>query len=260
VNQRGGTVYPGSSAGWADEISLDLDMVSAACPLCNILLVEAASALNSDLDTAVQEAGTLGATVISLSWGGGDRTDATNSVYHQAGRPILAATGDNGFGVQYPASSRYVIAVGGTRLTRNSTTRGWGETAWSNAGSGCSTHNPAVAPSSFDTGCVGRAEADLSAVADPGTGVAVYDSFHEPGWGIFGGTSASAPIVGAALALLPNPSVAASPQSVYAVAASNFYDVTSGSNGSCSPSQLCNARVGWDGPTGRGTPDFGFLH
>ena len=108
------------------------------------------------------------------------------ALYHQPGQPITASTGDKGFGAQYPATSRWVIAVGGTHLTRTTTGRLWTETVWkaSNTeatGSGCSTHNPAVAPASFNTGCTNRAEADVSAVADPATGVAVYDTFWRVG-------------------------------------------------------------------------------
>src|SRR4051794_14040090 len=262
VNQNGvqGS-YPAPHAGWAQEVSLDLDMASAVCPLCHILLVEANSSRFSSLETAVRKAGALGATDISLSWGSSqtDRPDATNSPYHQAGRPIVVSSGDSGFGVQYPAASRWVISVGGTRLTADSSPRGWTERAWSGAGSGCSGSNPNVAPTTFDTGCPNRrAFTDLSAVADPGTGVSVYDSFHDLGWLVFGGTSASAPIIAAALTLLVNPSFAASPQAVYAIGKGAFFDVTTGANGNCSAQQLCHARAGWDGPTGRGTPNFAF--
>jgi subtilase family serine protease len=269
VNQTGGTTYPSNDTGWATEISLDLDMVSAICPLCHILLVETTSNSFANLEAGVREAGVLGATDMSLSWGsqnGTEQADVANSPYHQSGRPIVVSSGDSGFGVSYPATSRWVITAGGTRLQHSSNARGWSESAWGSAGggqgagSGCSQSNPAVAPASFNTGCAGRAEADLSAVADPNTGVAVYDSFNQPGWAVYGGTSAAAPIIAATAALLPNPSVGASPQAVYAVAAAAFFDVTTGANGTCTPNQLCTARSGWDGPTGRGTPNYSFLH
>jgi subtilase family serine protease len=243
-------------------------MASAICPLCHLLLVETSNNSFANLEAGVREAGTLGATDISLSWGsqnGFEQADAANSPYHQTGRPIFVSSGDSGFGVQYPATSRWVITVGGTHLVPNGTARGWGETVWGSAGggqgtgSGCSTVNPAVAPLSFNTGCANRAETDLSAVADPATGVSVYDSFGESGWLVFGGTSASAPIVAAEMALLDNTS-SVTPQAVYAVTGAAFYDVTSGANGTCSPSQLCTARTGWDGPTGRGSLNFSFLH
>jgi subtilase family serine protease len=270
VNQNGATSpLPASDAGWSQEISLDLDMASAVCPLCHILLIEANNASFTNLETGVLQAGTLGATVVSLSWGSGkgfEQIDVANSPYHQTGRPIFVSSGDSGYGIQYPATSRYVIAVGGTHLVTNGSARGWTESAWGTTnsnhqgtGSGCSSVNPAVAPASFNTGCSMRAETDVSAVADPATGVAVYDSFGQPGWLVFGGTSAAAPIAASAVALLANVTTV-TPQAVYAVNPLVFFDVTTGANGTCNPMQLCRARVGWDGPTGRGTPNFSFLH
>jgi hypothetical protein len=128
---------------------------------------------------------------------------------------------------------------------------------WSGAGSGCSTQNPALTgQASFNTGCAKRAVADVSAVADPNTGVAVYDSTAFQGlsgWLVFGGTSVAAPIIAGVYGLAGN---AASIDNNYPYAHSgSFFDVTSGSNGTCSPAQLCTARVGWDGPTGLGTPN-----
>jgi len=258
VSQTGTTNYPRKDGGWAEEISLDLDMVSATCPNCLILLVEAKSATTASLGKAVNEAATLHATEISNSYGGGDATDASAPYYNHAGIMITASSGDGGFGVEFPASSHFVTAVGGTTLTRGGGTRGWTETAWSGAGSGCSTKNTALTgQASFGTGCAKRAVADVSAVADPNTGVAVYDSFAFQGfvgWLVFGGTSVSSPIIASVYALAGN---AASINNNFPYthdSASTLNDVTSGSNGSCSPSQLCTARVGWDGPTGLGTP------
>ncbi|HEY3482469.1 MAG TPA: hypothetical protein VGL02_26560, partial [Streptomyces sp.] len=144
VNQTGGTSYPPTDAGWATEISLDLDMVSAVCPKCHILLVEASSASYANLGQAVNEAAALHANTISNSYGGGDLSDSSAPYYNHPGIMITASTGDSGYGVQFPASSRYVTAVGGTSLTRASNARGWNETAWTGAGSGCSSYNPAL--------------------------------------------------------------------------------------------------------------------
>jgi subtilase family serine protease len=260
VNQNGGTTPPSSNGGWAQEISLDLDMVSAICPNCHILLVEASSATITNLGTAVNRAATMGATEISNSYGGGDTADSSAPFYNHPGIAVTASTGDSGFGVQFPASSHYVTAVGGTSLTRSGNARGWSETAWSGAGSGCSTLNAILTGQTSlpapGTGCAKRAVADVSAVADPNTGVAVYDSFSFQGfsgWLVFGGTSVSSPIIASVYALAGN---AASIDNNYPYAhASSLFDVTSGSNGSCSPTQLCNARTGWDGPTGLGTPN-----
>ncbi|NUR32085.1 MAG: peptidase S8 [Catenulispora sp.] len=248
---------PPTDAGWATEISLDLDMVSAICPKCHILLVEATSASYANLGAAVNRAAAMGANAISNSYGGGDVSDSSAPYYNHPGIAITASTGDSGYGVSFPASSHYVTAVGGTTLNRASNSRGWSETAWGGAGSGCSSVNTALTgASSFNTGCSRRAVADVSAVANPSTGVAVYDSTPyggRSGWQVYGGTSVSAPIIASVYALAGN---AASVNNNYPYSHSgSFFDVTSGSNGSCSPSQLCTARVGWDGPTGLGTPN-----
>jgi subtilase family serine protease len=258
VDQRGGTRFPRTNAGWAAEISLDLDMVSATCPNCKILLVEADSNSFANLGAAENEAAALGANVISNSFGGSDASDATNGApFNHPGIAITVSSGDSGFGVEYPASSHFVTAVGGTHLTRASNTRGWTETAWNGAGSGCSAFNTALSgQASFNTGCSRRAVADVSAVADPATGVAVFDTVPIQGqsqWLVFGGTSVAAPVVAGVYGLAGN---ARSIDNNFPYAhASALFDVTSGSNGSCSPSQLCTARAGWDGPTGLGTPN-----
>jgi subtilase family serine protease len=257
VNQTGGTSYPPTDAGWATEISLDLDMVSAVCPKCHILLVEATSASYANLGKAVNEAAALHANAISNSYGGGDVSDSSAPYYNHPGIAVTASSGDSGYGVAFPASSHYVTAVGGTTLNKASNSRGWSETVWSGAGSGCSTLNTALTgAASFNTGCSKRAEADVSAVANPSTGVAVYDSTPyggRSGWQVYGGTSVSSPIVASVFALAGN---AAGINNNYPYSHSgSFFDVTSGSNGSCSPSQLCTARTGWDGPTGLGTPN-----
>ncbi len=255
VNQSGGTSYPAGDVGWAEEISLDVDMVSAVCPKCKIVLVEATSNSFADLGAA-ENRGAILANVISNSYGGGDASDATyGAYYNHPGKAITVSSGDSGYGVEYPASSHYVTAVGGTSLRAASNARGWTETAWSGAGSGCSSFNTALSgQASVGTGCARRAVADVSAVADPATGVAVYDTYGGVGgWLVFGGTSVAAPVVAGVFGLAGN---AASIDNNYPYAHSgSLFDVTSGSNGSCSPSQLCTARVGWDGPTGLGTPN-----
>ncbi|MBO0827977.1 MAG: S53 family peptidase [Streptosporangiales bacterium] len=263
VDQNGGTSYPSKDAGWALEISLDLDMVSAACGDCKITLVEAKSASFADLGTAVQQAAKQGAYAISNSYGSQvDASDADYGRYYKhPGIAVTASTGDSGYmGGSYPASSSYVTAVGGTSLSKASNARGWSESAWSGAGSGCSLYNAAIpAASGFDTGCGSkRGMADVSAVADPNTGVAVYDSTPyqgQSGWFTVGGTSASSPIIAGVYGLGGNvPSTGYSNALPYQNAG-KLYDVTTGSNGVvCLPLQLCNARAGWDGPTGLGTP------
>jgi len=259
VDQAGGTKYPRTNSGWAQEISLDLDMVSAACPDCKILLVEANSASFANLGAAVNQAArTAGVVAISNSYGGGDAADTTyGAYYNHPGIAVTASSGDSGYGASYPASSSYVTAVGGTSLVTAANTRGWSETVWSGAGSGCSAYNVALAAAaSAGTGCAKRAEADVSAVADPNTGVAVYDSTPNAGssgWMVFGGTSASAPIIGAVYALSGN--TAGYPNALPYTHTSALFDVTSGSNGTCPTLQWCTARTGWDGPSGLGTPN-----
>jgi subtilase family serine protease len=260
VSQNGTTSYPARDGGWAQEISLDLDMVSAACPSCHILLVEAKTPSFANLGTAVNRAAsTAGVVAISNSYGGSDAPDSTyGHYYNHPGIAVTASTGDDGYqGGSFPADSAYAVAVGGTTLNSSSNARGWTESAWSGAGSGCSSYNAALAAaSSFGTGCSRRAMADVSAVANPQTGVAVYDSTAyqgRSGWLVFGGTSASSPIIASVYALSGN--TAGYPSALPYQHSSSLFDVTSGSNGSCSPTQLCHARTGWDGPTGLGTPN-----
>ena len=262
VNQAGGTNLPRNNGGWAEEISLDVDMVSAICPNCHILLVEASTSSMTNLGTAVNEAAKLGATEISNSYGGGessaDNTYDANYFRHP-GIAITASSGDSGYGAQYPAASQYVTAVGGTSLTRSANTRGWSEAAWSSAGSGCSRYDAQPAwqsgVSNVLSVCSKRAVADVSADADPATGVAVFDSYSYQGlsgWLVFGGTSVASPIIASVYALAGNASSVVSGSYPYAHA-SSFNDVTSGSNGNCG-TLMCNAATGWDGPTGLGTP------
>jgi subtilase family serine protease len=255
VNQTGGTSYPRANSGWATEISLDLDMVSATCPDCHILLVEANSSSFSNLGAAVNYAASVpGVVAISNSYGGSD--SSALSAYNHPGIAVTASTGDSGYGVESPASFDSVVAVGGTSLKRASNTRGWTETAWSGAGSGCSTYNPKPSWQTSATQCSGKANADVSADADPNTGVAVYDSTPyqgRSGWQVYGGTSVASPIVASVYAQSGNTS--GYPASYTWGHASGLNDVTSGSNGSCSPSVWCTAGAGWDGPTGLGTPN-----
>lgn len=257
VNQKGGTSYPRNNGGWAQEISLDLDMVSAVCPNCHIILVEASSASNSNLAAAENTAISLGANVVSNSYGGSE-TGASNSAYNHPGHIITASAGDNGTGASQPCSYSTVVCIGGTSLSRASNARGWSETAWSGSGSGCSAY--VTKPSwQIDTGCKMRSESDVSAVADPNTGVAVYDSYAYQGysgWMVFGGTSVSSPVIASVYALAGNAASLNYAQSIWQHGGTSaLNDVTSGSNGTCSISYICHAGVGYDGPTGWGTPN-----
>ena len=258
VDQNGGTSYPAVDAGWAQEEALDIDMASAICPNCKIILVEANSAYLTDLGTAVNRAVKLGANVVSNSYGGGEYGSETadeNTYYNHPNVAITVSSGDYGYGTQFPAASQYVTAVGGTSLRRATNARGWAETAWSGAGSGCSRY---VSKPGWqaDSGCGNRTIADVSAVADPATGVAVYDSTPyggASGWLKFGGTSVAAPLVGGVYALA---SSASYPVSLAYANPGALFDVSSGSNARrCSPAYLCTSGSGYDGPTGLGTPN-----
>jgi subtilase family serine protease len=262
VDQAGGTSYPRMDVGWAGEQALDVDAVSAICPDCKIVVVQAKSASFANLGAAVNTASKLaGVVAISNSYGSSsDASDATyGSYYNHPGIAITASTGDNGYqGGSYPASSTYTTAVGGTSLAADSSARGWHESAWSGAGSGCSTYNTQPAfQSTAVTGCAKRAMADVSAAADPGQGgLAVYypTSRTTSTWAQVGGTSEASPIIAAVYAL-GSSSLAGYPNALPYAHTASLFDVTSGNNGTCPTTQWCTARTGWDGPTGLGTPN-----
>jgi subtilase family serine protease len=206
VNQTGGTTYPVPNTAWAGEISLDLDMVSAICPGCNILLVEANSPTTADLGTAVNEAVALGANEVSNSYGApASARDAANcnSFYNHPGVVITASSGDTGPGILTPANCPNVVSVGGTTLNANGTETAWNTSPVRGAGGGCSAAQiPApIWEVPATTNCATRAVTDVSAVADPQTGVLVINTFGQKGFMQVGGTSVSAPIIAATYAL-----------------------------------------------------------
>ena len=271
VNQDGAArPLPANDYGWAGEISLDLDAVSAACPSCHILLVEVRGPAPNALAAGVATAVRLGAVAVGNSWGGRESRVLLrfDRLLRHPGVAITVASGDDGYGATWPASSPYVTAVGGTSLRPAADLRGWRETAWSGAGSGCSAIEPKPAWQ-HDAGCARRTVADVAAVADPATGLGVYDTFNNclikllcnsliatgaakglNGWAKIGGTSLSAPLVAAIYALAGDKRSAS-----YAYShRGRLNDVTAGANGSCHGSYLCTARAGYDGPTGLGSP------
>ena len=260
VSQSGGSISKvRGNTGWGQEEMLDLEMVSAICPSCAILYVGANSASFADLGTAVDTAARLGAKVISNSYGGSEFSNEATiaSHYNHFGVAITVSSGDGGYGVQIPAAFNTVTAVGGTTLTLNTNGTRVSETVWSGAGSGCSAYITKPTWQVDQTTCAKRTVADVAAVADPATGVAVYDSYGSrrgANWYVFGGTSVAAPIIGAVYALSEN--TAGVPASLaYALKARSLFDVTIGSNGSCSGTYLCTGGSGYDGPTGNGTPN-----
>jgi subtilase family serine protease len=272
VNQNGKTSpLPGTdpTGGWEGEESLDLDMASAICPNCRITIMETASPNSNNFYPAEDVAATTcAATVISNSWGGSEYSQETTDDSHftHPGIMITASAGDNGYGVNFPAASAHVTAVGGTALTHVGSV--WSQKAWGSAaggngtGSGCSQFiaQPAwqtALGSAYTSVCSKRIGNDVSAVADTNTPVAIYDTFGNTckpsGWCTAGGTSVSAPLIAAVYAIAGNGSTLTYASNAYANTAS-LTDVTSGTNGSCGGTFLCTAQAGYDGPTGLGTP------
>jgi subtilase family serine protease len=274
VNEFGASspLPPTDTTGWSEEISLDLDMASAICPNCNLLLVEANGPFDVDLINGVNTAAAWsGVIAISNSYGGSEDSSITSEcsssvgAYNHPGVAITVSSGDEGYGAEFPASCTYVTAVGGTSLSKNSSVpRGWSETVWETSssegtGSGCSAFMSK--PSwQTDTGCTKRTIGDVSADADPATGVAVYDTAPNSdgvnGWAQFGGTSVSAPLIAGVYALASPPASGDYPSSYAYANTSAFFDVTSGHNGTCTGHPYwCTAEPGYDGPTGWGTPN-----
>jgi hypothetical protein len=270
VNQKGSAKpLPKADSNWATEESLDLDMVSAICPRCHILMVEANSAETTDLGAAVDRAVAMGAKYVSDSWGGPENlfTDPFDHFFNHPGVAVNFASGDGGYGVNYPADLQYVTSVGGTSLKRTSSGRGFTESVWGSPGSGegtasgCSGDEAKPSWQRVDdtepSGCLNRTENDVAAVADPRTGVFIIDSFEQPGHLVVGGTSAASPIITSIYALAGTPTPRTYPAQYPYLHSQHLFPVTKGSNGPCEPSRqyLCTAGPGYDGPTGLGTPD-----
>ena len=259
VNQNGQqSNYPPADGDWDMEISLDVDSVSALCPNCHILLVEANG---NGLNTAEQEAAALGANQITNSWGG----PATAADYQwniPANISIVVSAGDWGYwgagagANYYPESLQRVTDAGGTfTASDTATARGFTETAWNDTGSGCDLTQ--AKPSwQTDKGCTGRSNTDMSANGSPNSGLLVYDSVYYggyQGWYPVGGTSESSPLIAAYYAITGTQG-ASTPQWDYQHAAS-LNDPSSGSDGTCAANiaYICTAQVGYDGPTGVGS-------
>ncbi len=282
-NQEGATSPLPSEApandDWTLEESLDVDMVSAICPLCKIDLVEANNDSGDGLYIAESTAATtLGAKYISNSWGGSETsTDTTfdSEYFGVSGVVYTASAGDSAYsaGVIYPATSPNVVSVGGTTLNTSSNARGWTESVWKTSstegtGSGCSAFEPQpswqTSISIIPPACSDRVDNDVAADADPNTGAAVYDTSNgNGGWLEVGGTSESSPIIASVFALAGNNGNGGNKaaDSIY-THTGNLYEVTASNNGTCTPpaadSVLCTATGAantYNGPTGWGTPD-----
>ena len=253
VGQTGGATPSRSDVGWGQETAIDLQMASAMCPGCHLLLVESTNDYLNNLAAAANYAAQH-ANAVSNSYGGSEAGSTTyESSYNHPGVAITVSSGDSGYGVQFPASSPHVTAVGGTSLVRASNARGFSETVWNGAGSGCSTVY--AKPSwQHDGLCAFRTVADVSAIADPNTGIAMYGpvTSRRSGWMVFGGTSVAAPLIAGIYG--SNGGTANYGGDPYSHTTALF-DVTSGSNGSCGGTYLCTGATGYDGPTGLGTPN-----
>jgi len=254
VNQNGGKKLPPADAGWAGEIALDIQAVSAVCPQCHILLVEAKNPSSANLGQAVDTAVRLGADVVSNSYGADEDIKSIRDSakhYRHPKVPILASSGDAGLTTaSSPAVLPTVWSVGGTALTHTKT-QGWTEKAWRYGGSGCS---QIVAKPAFqkDALCAKRTVADVSMVAD---GFATYDTYglgEDNGWILSSGTSLSSPLFAAAIALAGHPQKLGSPGYAY-THPQGYLDIVTGHNANCEDG-LCNAGPGYDAPTGVGAP------
>ena len=284
LNEHGQTSpLPPEEGEWATEISIDVQMVHAICQDCHVLLVEANSEEFTDLGAAVNAAVKAGATEVSNSYGGPEEpalanlfSELNSSYYEHSGVVITASSGDCGYlnegcsgrpgTADFPASSPDVVAVGGTTLTKRKEV--WSSTVWEGSGGGCSQIFTAAPWQSgvanfAATGCESqRLVADVAAIGNPNTGVEIYDSTPESpgaptGWGVWGGTSVASPIIAAEFALADGSHGVAFPAATlysHLGHSEDLYDVATGSNGVCGTDTSCQAAVGYDGPSGVGSP------
>lgn len=267
---------PPKNIGWCGEIALDVEWAHAIAPAAKIYLVEAASTRMKDMYHAVSVAIQAGANVVSMSWGSEEFAEQTtyDTLFKNPQVSFVASTGDWGSNTCYPATSPYVLAVGGTSLNVDNIGNYQGETAWSGSGGGLSKletwpsyQQTLPTPQSQNR----RGIPDVAYNADPYTGFLVYNSIadkHGVGWRVVGGTSAGAPQWAALIAIANS---AASHNIggnihawLYAAAHPStgfyntyFYDIDTGTNGTCG--FLCTAQNGYDYVTGLGSPQADLL-
>jgi len=266
-----GTTPPADSTGWSNEVAIDTQWAHSIAPSAKIILVEANSNSVSDLLDSVSVAVANGANVVSMSWSASEGSYETSSdSYFQVKHVVfVAASGDAGHSVGYPAASPYVVGVGGTSLTVNSTTGAWvSETAWSDSSGGLSAFETEPSYQSGVQTSGMRGVPDVAYDGDPNTGVPAYSSWAcadcYTGWGQWGGTSIGTPQWGALFAIADSERNAASkarltlPQTdLYPLAEGDYHDIVSDTNGSCGV--LCSAHTGYDLVTGLGSPKANLL-
>ncbi len=244
---------PRYNSGWSQEEALDIEWAHAMAPNAKIVLVEAASNSGTNLYGADDFAATVaGAQQCSNSWGGGESSGeaGSDSHFNHAGVAYFFSSGDKGGTREYPAASPYVVAVGGTSLYLDGSNNRSSETVWSGTGCGPSAYEPRPSYQNGVATVVGSARGigDVSAVADPNTGVAVI---WNGGWYVFGGTSVACPVISGTVNVSGSNRGSGTAENTYiygGLGGPNFFDVTSGSAGSFS------ALSGYDFPTGVGTP------
>ena len=266
---------PRINGGWVLEESLDIEWAHAEAPAAKIVLVEAATNSNANLFNAVLSANSLGATEVSMSWGGGESSGETSmdSDFTRAGTFYTASAGDSGHQAQYPAASPNVMAVGGTTLNGCSGTSCGGftsETTWSGSGGGASAVEPIPGYQTSYAGPVFGASTislltggkrgipDVSFDANPNTGISIFDSARvqgQSGWFTVGGTSVGAPNWAGILAAGRTAGATAlqGNSAIYSGGyKTNLRDITRGTNGTCGTD--CTAGTGFDLVTGLGSP------
>ncbi|MFC4114478.1 hypothetical protein [Nonomuraea zeae] len=259
VNQRGGDTPPPPDSGYALHAAAGLQLASAACPNCKLLLVQADDASFANQALAVDQAAAQGADAVVVMAGVAEFEEQAAQAAHfdHPGVAITAAAGAgfNSSGRQIvPAAYSTVVAVGGTELWRDpAAKRGWSETAWAGTGSGCSLFE--TRPSWQRSGACGdqRTVADVSAVASPNTPVQVYAGALD-GWVAASGTPVAAAFIAGVYGLAGTDSATPAGKRLYR-GSRYVFDITAGANGTCGGSDVCTAVRGYDAPSGMGTPN-----
>ena len=253
------------SSGWNDEIALDVETAHMVCQTCKILLVEANTASVADLATSEATAASFNPVAISNSYGSTSENTSYDSYYERTGMAVVAGSGDSGASnVSWPADIPDVVAASGTTLSINSNNTWANETVWSGSGGGCSTNSAPVWQTTLSdwatAGCGSyRAYGDVSADADPNSGIAIYmaTSSTAGSWYEIGGTSLSTPLISSMYALAGGVLGSNNAVSILygSFNSSNSHDIVSGNDCTSTITTNCTAGVGFDTPSGLGSPN-----